>query len=66
MPLNTRGQIKRWLDQAQGNISWAVQHLSKVSKLNRGVHDDIADAVDAICEELATIAVLLDNLKDSI
>jgi hypothetical protein len=66
MPDSTRFKVKKELNRAQGNISWALKHLARVEQEAHDQHPKIADYLKRRSDKLVIIWEDIETLNKSI
>lgn len=65
MPRNTRDWAQRKLQEADGNIEWAVSHMAEVGQRYEEQHPEISDPLVQIIEVLKAGKKALLELRKS-
>lgn len=66
MPKQKRWELKRELEQAEGNIDTACQYIVRVGTKFKGVHDGYCDALEAVWLTLQLTRKTLTDIRDMI
>lgn len=66
MPLSTRQQTRRKLEQTIGNIDWAVYHLSDIGETYADQHPEITQPLAEIVAILEEVKKLIDKVHRAV
>lgn len=64
--MNTRGEAKRHLDRANGNIDGALQHMAEVVESYRALHPEISEPLEMIAAGLITAQQAINDVSATI